>query len=49
MYKLGWFYNRDLEPTLPNTIPLQQTASNILGLEFKEIKTNIDFIPKEKP
>lgn len=41
MYKLGWFYNENKEPVLPNTIPLQQTATNILGLEYKEIKPRI--------
>jgi autotransporter strand-loop-strand O-heptosyltransferase len=41
MYKLGWFYNTNKEPELPNTIPLQQTATNILGLSYKEIKPRI--------
>jgi len=49
MYRLGWFYNTDKEPTLPNTIPLQQSASNILGLEYKEITARISFIEKERP
>jgi len=38
MYRIGWFYDTNKEPVLCNTIPLQQTASNILGLEFREIK-----------
>ena len=42
MYKLGWFYDNEMEPVLPSTIPLQQAASNILGLDFKEIKPDID-------
>jgi autotransporter strand-loop-strand O-heptosyltransferase len=41
MYPIGWFYNNDMEPELPNMIPLQKTITNILGLEFKEIKPNI--------
>ena len=41
MYKIGWFYNENKEPVLPNTIPLQQTATNILGLPYKEIKPRI--------
>ena len=49
MYKLGWFYNSDKEPVLPNTIPLQKTATNILGLEFNEITSKVNFIPKDKP
>lgn len=48
MYYLGWFYDSNKEPVLPNTIPLQQTATNLLGLDFVEIKPNMDFIPKEK-
>lgn len=38
MYKLGWFYNKDKEPELCNTIPLQKAATNILGLKFEEIR-----------
>jgi autotransporter strand-loop-strand O-heptosyltransferase len=41
MYKLGWFYDSNKEPVLPNTIPLQQTATNILGLPYVEIKPRI--------
>lgn len=40
-YTLGWFYDEYKEPTLPNTIPLQQTATNILGLPYKEQAPNI--------
>lgn len=40
-YNLGWYYDSDKEPILPSTIPLQQTATNILGLEFKEIKPRV--------
>jgi len=41
MYKLGWFYNINKEPVLPNTIPLQQAATNILGLPYEEIVPRI--------
>ena len=41
MYNVGWFYNDNKEPVLPNTIPLQQTATNILGLEYIEIKPSV--------
>jgi len=41
MYKIGWFYNQHKEPVLPNTIPLQKTATNILGIEYTEIKPRI--------
>jgi autotransporter strand-loop-strand O-heptosyltransferase len=45
-YDLGWFYDFDKEPVLPNTIPLQQTATNILGLPFSEIKPLINISNK---
>lgn len=37
-YNIGWFYDSNKEPVLPNTIPLQQAATNILGLEYAEIR-----------
>lgn len=46
MYKLGWFYDYNKEPTLPSTIPLQMTATNILGLDYVEMRPEI--IGKEK-
>jgi autotransporter strand-loop-strand O-heptosyltransferase len=48
LYKIGWFYDKDNEPKIPNVVALQKTATNILGLEFKEIKPNIDFTPLER-
>jgi len=48
-YTLGWFYNTQMEPILPNIIPLQMTATNILGLDYTEIKPTIDFKPKKRP
>ena len=48
-YTLGWFYNNEMEPILPNTIPLQMTATNILGLDYNEIKPTIDFTPTKRP
>lgn len=42
MYKVGCFYDSNMEPELCNTIPLQKVASNILGLEHTEIKPLID-------
>jgi len=41
MYSVGWFYNSTKEPVLPNTIPLQKAATNILGLEYEEIRPRI--------
>jgi autotransporter strand-loop-strand O-heptosyltransferase len=55
VYRIGWFkknntwqdFNR--HPNQPNLIPLQQAATDILGLEFKEINYGIDFKKKERP
>jgi autotransporter strand-loop-strand O-heptosyltransferase len=49
LYRLGWFYDKDKEPVLPSTIPLQKTATNILGLDYQEIHSKIHFEPKERP
>jgi len=49
MYKLGWFYNKDKEPVLPSTIPLQKAATNILGLDYEEIIPEISYIVKKRP
>jgi autotransporter strand-loop-strand O-heptosyltransferase len=46
MYTIGWFYNFDKEPALPNLVPLQQTATNILGLDYQELKPRIAFVPR---
>jgi autotransporter strand-loop-strand O-heptosyltransferase len=55
MYRLGWFYDGDninftMNPRDFRTIPLQQTASDILGLEYNEVKPklNLPNIPKKK-
>jgi autotransporter strand-loop-strand O-heptosyltransferase len=47
MYSIGWFYNADKEPTLCNTIPLQKAATNILGLDYQEIRPRISFTPDD--
>ena len=49
IFKLGWYYDNTREPVLPNTLPLQKTPTNILGLDFKEIKPKIKFLPSERP
>jgi len=43
MYTLGWHWNEYKEPTLCNTIPLQQSASNILGLDYVELKPRLKY------
>jgi autotransporter strand-loop-strand O-heptosyltransferase len=51
-YNIGWFYNSSGEVDYfrcPNNFrlqPMQKTASDILGLEFKEIKPKIKLIEK---
>jgi autotransporter strand-loop-strand O-heptosyltransferase len=56
IYKLGWFRddnqtwrNFNLHPVQPNLIPLQKTASDILGLEFKEVNYGLSFKPGKRP
>jgi len=44
LYRIGWKWDDNKEPVLCNTIPLQQAATNILGLEFKEIKPKLKYI-----
>jgi len=41
LYRIGWEWDENKEPVLCNTIPLQQAATNILGLEFKEVKPKL--------
>jgi autotransporter strand-loop-strand O-heptosyltransferase len=47
MYSVGWFYDSTKEPVLPNTIPLQKAATNILGLDYEEIKPRIAYTPRD--
>jgi autotransporter strand-loop-strand O-heptosyltransferase len=47
MYSIGWFYDSTKEPVLPNTIPLQKAATNILGLEYEEIRPRIAYTPRD--
>jgi len=49
MVELGWFYDDTKEPENPATIPLQKAATNILALEFKEIKADVHYEIKERP
>lgn len=53
MYSIGWFYeddniNYDKCPKDFRNQPLQKTASDILGLDFTEIRPILDFQQKEK-
>lgn len=44
MYTIGCFFDFNLEPELPNTIPLQKVACNILGLEYEEIRPLVNYV-----
>lgn len=55
-YRIGWFRdnkgswkNFDNHPRQCNTIPMQATASDILGLEYKELNYGLNFPKKERP
>ncbi len=55
IYKIGWFRdekqffnNKDGHPNQVNLNPLQQTATDILGLEFKELNYGLDFPKKDR-
>jgi autotransporter strand-loop-strand O-heptosyltransferase len=53
-YKIGWFSppwggNRDFHPNDFRNIPLQKTASDILGIKHKEIRPKIDVPESERP
>lgn len=55
-YKIGWFRNEDggwdndeHHPQQCNTIPLQQAATDILGLEYKELNYGVNFSKKKRP
>ena len=41
LYRIGWFYNENREPEVPSTITMQKAATNILGLEYKEIRPRL--------
>ena len=42
LYRIGWKWDENKEPVLCNTIPLQQAATNILGLEYKPLRPRIN-------
>jgi autotransporter strand-loop-strand O-heptosyltransferase len=56
IYKIGWFKDKEkgwknpsLSPNQVNLIPLQQTITDILGLEFKEVNHGLKFKPGKRP
>jgi autotransporter strand-loop-strand O-heptosyltransferase len=52
VYRIGWYYtveegfDKNINETSPITIPLQQTITDILDLDYKEIKPKIKELPK---
>jgi hypothetical protein len=48
MYKIGWFYDENKEPEIPHIIPMQKAATNILGLDYTEIKPKMKCNEEEK-
>jgi len=56
VYNIGWFKDEnqrwekfDYYPTSVNLIPLQQTATDILGLEFKEVNYGLNYKIQSRP
>ena len=56
VYRIGWFKGDsgkwdkfEMYPTPVNLIPLQQTATDILGLEFKELNYGLTFSKSNRP
>jgi len=55
IYRIGWFKkdgkweDKDKNPNQPNLVPLQQAATDILGLEYKELNYGLTFEKKERP
>lgn len=54
-YQIGWYIMDDkwdegnYHPNKPNTIPLIQTATDILNIPYKEVNYGVDFTPGKKP
>jgi autotransporter strand-loop-strand O-heptosyltransferase len=56
VYRIGWFRdkeggwkNRNMSPKMVNTVPLQQTSSDILGLKYKELNYGVNLEKKDRP
>jgi len=48
LYRIGWFYDQNKAPQTPHEIPMQKSATDILGLEYKEIKPRLKVAKVEK-
>jgi autotransporter strand-loop-strand O-heptosyltransferase len=56
IYRIGWFRDKEKgwsnlssSPNQVNLIPLQQTITDILGLEYKEVNYGLNFKPGKRP
>jgi autotransporter strand-loop-strand O-heptosyltransferase len=56
VYRIGWFKNdkglwnnTNKHPNQVNLYPMQQTATDILGLEYKELNYGLDFQKGKRP
>jgi autotransporter strand-loop-strand O-heptosyltransferase len=56
VYRIGWFRddvkgwgNLSSNPNQVNLIPLQQTITDILGLDYKEVNHGLNFKPSKRP
>lgn len=47
LYRIGYFDNPDKLPVKPMTLNLQEVAATILGLEYKEIKPKLAYMPSK--
>ena len=47
LYRLGYFYDKNKIPISPVTVPLQEVATSILGLDYIEIVPKIAYIPSK--
>jgi len=48
VYRIGWFNDSNRNIVDTRTIPLQKSCSDILGLEYKEIRPNVQCYDTEK-
>jgi autotransporter strand-loop-strand O-heptosyltransferase len=41
LYRVGWFFDKNKEPFVPLLVPMQKSATGILGLDFTEVKPKL--------
>lgn len=40
-YRIGWFFDKNREPFVPFLVPMQKSATGILGLDYVEVKPKL--------